>query len=191
MTLVARVVKHLRSERSQSMTEFAIIAPVLMLVLFGIVDFGRGIYYYVTLQQAVNEGARISVRAPAPPADIAQTTNNDILNAMQPIVPSITFVWPTCPNGPIDTSTPPAGKAYVYITQPNGTATPPAANAPGGQTTAPAGCNAIQRAGYNGQNNVPLQVEARFNFVPITPLIAQVVGNKIVITAYAAYRTEY
>ena len=40
------------------MAEFALVAPLLLLLLFGIVDFGRVIYIYVTLNQAVNEGAR-------------------------------------------------------------------------------------------------------------------------------------
>jgi len=56
-----------KSERSQSATEFALIAPVLLLILFGILDFGRGVYYLVTLDQAVNEGARVAIRAPTPP----------------------------------------------------------------------------------------------------------------------------
>ncbi|TMF40617.1 MAG: pilus assembly protein [Chloroflexi bacterium] len=33
---------YLRSERSQGLTEFAIIAPVILLLTFGIIDFGRG-----------------------------------------------------------------------------------------------------------------------------------------------------
>jgi len=41
-------------QRSQSMVEFAIVAPLLLLLLFGIVDFGRVIYIYVTLNQAVH-----------------------------------------------------------------------------------------------------------------------------------------
>jgi len=45
------------------MTEFAIIAPVILLLTFGIIDFGRGLYFYITLQQAANEGARVAVRA--------------------------------------------------------------------------------------------------------------------------------
>src|SRR6267378_2349386 len=51
-----------RSQRSQSMVEFAIVAPLLLLLIFGIVDFGRVIYVYITLNQAVNEAVRVAVR---------------------------------------------------------------------------------------------------------------------------------
>ena len=58
-----RLKTYFRSERSQGLTEFAIIAPVILLLTFGIIDFGRALYLYITLQQAANEGARVAVRA--------------------------------------------------------------------------------------------------------------------------------
>src|SRR5438105_15031451 len=52
------------------MTEFALIAPILFLFIFVMLDFGRGTYYYVTIQQAVHEGARVALRWSYPlPAD--------------------------------------------------------------------------------------------------------------------------
>lgn len=42
----------------QSMVEFALIAPVLFLLVFGFVDVGRAYYQYVTLTSAVREAAR-------------------------------------------------------------------------------------------------------------------------------------
>ena len=52
-----------RSQRSQSLVEFAIVAPLLLFLIFGIVDFGRVIYVYITLSQAVNEGVRVAIRS--------------------------------------------------------------------------------------------------------------------------------
>src|SRR6266568_9557099 len=52
-----------KGQRSQGLTEFALIAPIILLLTFGIIDFGRGLYFYITLQQAANEGARVAVRA--------------------------------------------------------------------------------------------------------------------------------
>ena len=49
-----RLKKYFRSERSQGLTEFAIIAPVILLLTFGIIDVGRALYLYITLQQAAN-----------------------------------------------------------------------------------------------------------------------------------------
>ena len=62
-TMKERLVSWFRSQRSQGITEFALIAPVILLMTFGIIDFGRGLYFYITLQQAANEGARVAVRA--------------------------------------------------------------------------------------------------------------------------------
>ncbi len=48
----------IREERGQAMTEFAIVLPVLVVLLFGIVQFGILFNNYVTLTDAVRAGAR-------------------------------------------------------------------------------------------------------------------------------------
>lgn len=50
--------KQLREERGQTMTEFAIVLPILVVLLFGIVQFGIVFNTYVTLTDAVRAGAR-------------------------------------------------------------------------------------------------------------------------------------
>jgi len=47
--------------RGQSLVEFALIFPVLILLLFGIVDFGRAIYTYNTIGNAARDGVRVAV----------------------------------------------------------------------------------------------------------------------------------
>ncbi len=49
---------HVRQERGQSVAEFALVLPLLMLVLIGIVQFGMVFKQYITLTDAVREGAR-------------------------------------------------------------------------------------------------------------------------------------
>ena len=61
--MTKRAATYTKSQRSQGLTEFAIIAPIILLLTFGIIDFGRALYLYITLQQAANEGARVAVRA--------------------------------------------------------------------------------------------------------------------------------
>ena len=46
------------SERGQAMVEFALVLPVLLLVLFGIFDFGRAINYWIDATHLSNEAAR-------------------------------------------------------------------------------------------------------------------------------------
>lgn len=177
-----------RGQLSQSMVEFALVAPLLLLLLFGIVDFGRVIYTYITLDQAVNEGARVAIRSSA-----SLPKNVDVESAVKTHAVDVVLANP-CPNGPIDpATTPPPGSGWVYITELNPPATPEALSAtledaPGGETWAVASgaCSARNPA----HDHAPLQVTIRYNFVPFTPLLRQFAAN-IVISAAATYRTEY
>lgn len=49
-----------RSQRGQSLVEFALVLPILLILLLGIVDFGMGLRAYVTLTNATREGARFA-----------------------------------------------------------------------------------------------------------------------------------
>lgn len=49
---------HVRQERGQSVAEFALVLPLMMLILLGIVQFGMVFKQYITLTDAVREGAR-------------------------------------------------------------------------------------------------------------------------------------
>jgi hypothetical protein len=42
----------------QSLAEFALILPMLLLLVMGVFDLGRGIYYLSTIHNAAREGAR-------------------------------------------------------------------------------------------------------------------------------------
>lgn len=178
----------MRSQRSQSIVEFALVAPVLLMLLFGVVDFGRVIYTYITLNQAVNEGARTAIRDSA-----LLPSNADVEAAVRVHAVDVSLANP-CPNGPITSNVPPPNQGWIYITEPNPPSTPEALaptleDAPGGQmwTTSTASCSATNPA----HDHAPLQVTIRYNFVPITPLIRQVTASNIVITAAATYQTEY
>ena len=45
-------------ERGTALVEFALIAPFLFLLLFGIIDFGRALNYYNQVTQLAGQGAR-------------------------------------------------------------------------------------------------------------------------------------
>ena len=175
-----------RSQSSQALIEFALVSPVLLLLMFGVVDIGRAVFYYDTIGHAAREGARTAIRA-----SNQLPTNNDVLNAVIGQMQGAAASAP-CPQGPITTSTPPANSAWVYITEPNAPATvetTPPPNAPGGEypVTATGPCSAVNPAAGNAQ----LQVTIRFNLVLITPVVAQATANHIVVSAAAVYRTEY
>jgi Flp pilus assembly protein TadG len=52
-------------DRGDGLVEFALILPVLMLVLMGIVDLGRGVYAYNVVANSAREGARYGVASPS------------------------------------------------------------------------------------------------------------------------------
>lgn len=202
--------KYVRSQRSQAMTEFALIGPILLLIILLIIDFGRGIYYFVTIDNAANEGARVAVRSSAQPTGAGASTlptDAAVVAAIQNRTAAV-FLSQKCPNGPIDYSAagrPPANVGWIYITEvpaPTSFQNPQPPNAPGGQPLVPAagGCDSIVPVGTPlpgstiQTTNVPLQVTIRYNFVPITPLIQQLANTinvPLVLQAYAIYRTEY
>jgi hypothetical protein len=173
-------------QTSQALIEFALVSPVLLLLLFGIVDIGRAIFYYDTLNHAAREGARVAVRA-----SNQLPTNADVLTAVSAQMLGVPVSAP-CPQGPVTAATPPANAAWIYITEPSPPSTiesSPLPNAPGGEypATASGSCSAVNPAIGNAQ----LQVTIRFNLVLITPIVAQATANHVVITAAAVYRTEY
>lgn len=53
-----------RNERGANLAEFAIIAPLLLLLFAGIADLGRAFYSYIAITNAAGEGARYGARRP-------------------------------------------------------------------------------------------------------------------------------
>ena len=47
--------------RGQSLVEFAVVLPIFLLILAGILDFGLGLYSQMTIINAAREGARLGV----------------------------------------------------------------------------------------------------------------------------------
>lgn len=50
-----------KREKGQSLVEFALVLPILLLLILGIVDFGMAFYGLVTVNTAAREGARRGV----------------------------------------------------------------------------------------------------------------------------------
>lgn len=164
------------------MVEFALLAPVLMLFIFGILDFGRSIYYYSAVSQAVGQAARAAALAPN-----SLPTNSDVLAAAQAGAGWIQLA--PCPNGPVTTSGLPTGQAWLYINNPSGaSANADGANAPGGEDGT-AGCPAVTQAVSSKHDQ--LQIEIVYNFAPFTPLIGQIIGNQIFLSSTSVIPVEY
>lgn len=53
-----------RKSRAQSLVEFALILPVVAMLFLGAVDLTRAFYYYIVLENATREGARVLIDYP-------------------------------------------------------------------------------------------------------------------------------
>ena len=79
----------------QALVEFVLVAPVFFLLLFGIIEGGRFILYYQTLNNATREGARYAIvhgsnsscpSGPMPPGDTAPACYDEPgLNVIQKV----------------------------------------------------------------------------------------------------------
>lgn len=77
------VQRKLRSEAGASAVEFALLLPLLMMILFGIIEFGLALYRQAILTNASREGARLGIVQSIPAITTAQI-NTAIDNYLTP-----------------------------------------------------------------------------------------------------------
>jgi Flp pilus assembly protein TadG len=51
----------MKRDRGQSLVEFAIVLPIIMLIVFGLLDLGRGVFAFNTLAQAARQANRTAM----------------------------------------------------------------------------------------------------------------------------------
>lgn len=72
-----RIIRGGQGERGQSAVEFVLAIPIVLLLLSGIVEFGRHYHTRLTLRHAVSEAARFAVTGQA----LADSTGADLTRA--------------------------------------------------------------------------------------------------------------
>lgn len=101
-------------DQGAAAVEFALVMPVLFLILFGIIDFGRAYNMQIALTQGAREGVRVAALG---------GTNADAVtraqNAISPVTGATATVTMTCPATPT-----PASDAQVTVTRPYNYLTP-------------------------------------------------------------------
>lgn len=63
-----------RLEDGQELIEYALLLPMLLVLVFGIIDFGIAIFDYNTVANAAREGARAAI---LPPSDVCDLSCQD------------------------------------------------------------------------------------------------------------------
>lgn len=95
MTLLARSLTLLRADhRGATVTEFALVAPVLLAMLLGVVQLGVGLYAQAGLKSAVEDAARYATLWPAPTETQIKariTANQFGMDSAQITGPTVTF----------------------------------------------------------------------------------------------------
>ena len=115
-----------RAARGQSLVEFALVIPILLILVFGIIDFGMGLRSYISLTNATREGARfgaIGNPAGSYPANCDGVSNTTVVGRVcvslgdlsSTDLQNVTVSYPTGQN-PGDSVVVAAHYHYNYIT---------------------------------------------------------------------------
>lgn len=76
-----------RGERGQSMVEFALTLPLLVLLLLGLIETGHALNSYLTVLSTARDGARLGAQGLADEADIKSLVQVE-MGRLEPAVPS-------------------------------------------------------------------------------------------------------
>lgn len=103
-TNILNLIRHnflrLRGERGYAAVETALIMPVFLLILMGVIDFGRLYWTQSTVSSAANEGARMAILADAADADVLATVNEWLDRGGVPQAP-VVEISPRAPGQPV------------------------------------------------------------------------------------------
>jgi Flp pilus assembly protein TadG len=156
-----------RRTRGQSLVEFALVLPIFILMLFGLVDMARLVHANSALSQAAREGARVaSVQAywvgetgtdcgpggPTCPANEAAFRAN-VLSAANGMMDAVGTI----------------ANAQLHVS-----CTGASASAPSGAWTSPPNSCSSQTVRQAPGSRVSVRVA--MSFQPITPIIGQLIG---------------
>jgi len=114
MTKLIKRITFLKKENAQTMVEFALVFPVVLLITYAIMEFGRMVWIYAAVTGAAREGARYgaasgSVNGTRYYKDCsgirnAVRRNSALVTITDPNItisydngPSPTAIWNTCP----------------------------------------------------------------------------------------------
>jgi Flp pilus assembly protein TadG len=181
-----------QKKRAQSLVEMAMIAPLLIMMLISVIDFGRAAYDYSTLSAAVREGARQAALTGG-----TRMADADVIAAVQRYAVGLSLSPAACVNGAYSaTAWPPStpssaapNTGVIYIV--SGSSNSSSIDAPAGQAPASAtgSCAAVSPA-YAGR--YPLTVKVVYNFQPLTPFVQQFLGSgSVTLTVASTMTTEY
>lgn len=72
-----------KREEGQGLLEFALIFTLLMMLLFGIIDFSRIFFAYATMSHGAREGTRYGIIHPGNPTNPGDPANQQIIQIVE------------------------------------------------------------------------------------------------------------
>ena len=100
-----------RRDRGAAAVEFALVLPVLLLIIFGIIDFGRMLYTQITLTQAAQASARAAAILGHDPG---VNEANKAASGLNPTPGQLDVTVSACPNPPDPTANAEADLTYNF-----------------------------------------------------------------------------
>ena len=163
-----------RSQRSQTLVEFCLVAPIFLTVLFSAIDVSRLLYTYAAISSAARDGARTASLGASQFSDCQIIQEVELVGQGFPVRMDPNSLAgdsdPNNPAGPLQPTMPPPNVGYAYIWPAVATADPPDSH-----------CNSSQqRAVSNSVKHVA--VEVQYHFIPLLPLWSGFAPNIIVKT---------
>ena len=103
------------AQKGQSLLEFAAVLPLMLLIAFGVTEFGRAYYQYNTLSKAIRDGARYMTNHSYSSAELTNAKSMVVYGKTggsgTPVLPGLTTglitVTPSGGTGPFDAGNPP------------------------------------------------------------------------------------
>ncbi len=194
----------------QAATEFALIAPLFFVVLFGMIDLTRAIYSYNIISNAAREGSREAILAydqcsnaapgagscPSPPSGSSLVGVESAIR--RAAGGAVAFDFANADQA-TDTGSPTscrasANQACVFVFVNGGVNSVSCVDATGRPDTGPGPTDHYPLCNYNtskasGAHDVVVEIE--YQFQPSVPLLSSFLGNGLTLWAKSEMRTEY
>ena len=181
--------RHRGSRGGQGLVEFALVAPLLIFVVFATIDVGRLMYTYNAISSASREGARIVALRPQKISDCDPLHRMETVGQAFPLVQDPKSVaGDTDPNsgsggvGPTPGNLITPGLGYIYIYPAVAQDTSATGCDAAGGVTRPEPCPTCD------VHNVVVQID--YSFAPLTPLIRNLFPN-IVVRTVSVVQADY
>jgi hypothetical protein len=167
------------------LVEFALVAPLLVLAIFLLIDFSRLLYAYSSISSAAREGARILSLKSDQFSDCYAFAQMEKVGQGFPLLPDPNSVAVNDdPNHPgpdhNPTSPVPAGQGLIYIYPAVATGSPP--DGPG--------CSSATTPRAVSTTTKSVAVEIQYHFTTLTPLVSAFLPN-ITLKTISVTQTEY